>query len=456
MAEKTKSIYVCNECGYESLKWYGKCPGCDSWNTLIEELRIPEKEKKIKRETSRIHTDDTTSINVNEICFTDDIRYNTGLSELNRVFGGGIVRGSVSLIGGDPGIGKSTLLLQICEFLGDNLKILYVSGEESLSQLKLRAKRLSVKSKNLFLLAHTNIEKITDIIDKDKPDIVMIDSIQTLYSPDISSIPGSVSQIKECALRLTDIAKSKDITVILVGHINKEGAIAGPKVLEHMVDTVLYFEGDRNQIYRILRASKNRFGSTNEIGIFEMSDSGLIEVLNPSSMLLAGRPSNVSGTCVVSILEGTRPILAEVQSLLIQTNYGMPKRTANGIDQNRVSMLLAVLEKRAGLRISTCDVFVNVIGGLKLFEPSSDLAVCLSMASSFLNKPIDDTLVSIGEIGLGGEVRSVSSVESRILEAKRLGFKKFIIPHYNKIEKPIEDIEILPVKHIAEAIDIAL
>ncbi|MDP4152271.1 MAG: DNA repair protein RadA [Bacillota bacterium] len=454
MSEKTKSVFVCSECGYESLRWYGKCPGCESWNTLTEEIRTPEKEKKIKRETARGSTIQH-SVSVNEISFTDNIRFDTGLSELNRVLGGGAVKGSVTLIGGDPGIGKSTLLLQICEFLGNSCKILYISGEESLGQLKLRAHRLGVTSDNLFLLAQTNIEHITDTISKDKPDIVIVDSIQTVYSPEISAIPGSISQIRECSLRLTDLAKSTDLTVFLVGHINKEGAIAGPKVLEHMVDTVLYFEGDKNQSYRILRSSKNRFGSTNEIGVFDMETDGLKEVVNPSLMLLSGRPQNVPGTCVVSVLEGTRPILAEIQALLVQTNYGMPRRTATGIDQNRVSMLLAVLEKRAGLRISTCDVFVNVIGGLRLFEPSSDLAVCLSMASSFFDRPVDDTLVSIGEIGLAGEVRSVSGLESRISEATRLGFKRFIVPKFNKLP-PIDGVEIFQVKNIAEAIEIAL
>ncbi len=450
---KAKSLYVCSECGYESLQWYGKCPGCGAWNTLEEELREPE--KKVKRADLRSNDGFSSAVSVKDIAFTDSERMTTGLSELDRVFGGGIVRGSVSLIGGDPGIGKSTLLLQLCEYLS-SYKILYISGEESLSQLKLRANRLGVKSNNLYFSTLTEVDKIVNLIGKESPKIVIIDSIQTIYTSDISSIPGSISQIKETALQLTDYSKTNDITTFFVGHINKDGAIAGPKVLEHMVDVVLYFEGDKNTSNRILRAIKNRFGSTNEIGIFDMTSQGLNEVKNPSSVLLAGRPENVSGTCVATILEGTRPILTEIQALLVKSSYAAPRRTASGIDINRAAMLLAVLEKRAGLKVSMEDVFLNSVGGLRLTETAVDLAICIAMASSLLDRSVKSNMVAIGEVGLAGEIRTVSCIEDRINEAVRLGFTDFIVSKHNKFKISNPDINIIKVGSIAEAIDAAL
>ncbi len=454
MAEgKVKTVYVCNKCAYESIQWYGKCPGCGSWNTLEEEVRQPD--KKIKRTDSRKDSENMRAIPVKDITFTDAERMNTGRCELDRVFGGGVVKGSVSLIGGDPGIGKSTLLLQICEYL-KQYKVLYISGEESLAQLKLRANRLGVKSDNLFFSTLTEVDKIIALLEKEKPQIAIIDSIQTVYSSEISSIPGSISQIKETALRLTDFSKSNNITTFFVGHINKDGAIAGPKVLEHMVDVVLYFEGDRNTSNRILRAIKNRFGSTNEIGIFDMTMEGLCEVKNPSSVLLSGRPENVSGTCVTTILEGTRPILTEIQALLVRSSYAAPRRTASGIDINRAAMLLAVIEKRAGLKVSMEDVFLNAVGGLRLTETAVDLAICIAMASSLLDRSVKPNLVAIGEVGLAGEIRAVSCIEDRINEAARLGFTHFIVSKHNKINISNPDITISKVENIAQAIDVAL
>ncbi len=451
MAETKKTVYVCNMCGFVSPKWNGKCPGCGEWNTMDEEIR---ENKPVKRASLRDDYNISTPVKLDEIEVADSHRMVTGLSELDRVFGGGIVKGSVSLIGGDPGIGKSTILLQLCQCLS-NTKILYISGEESLSQLKLRAKRLGVHSDNLKLLTQTEISKIMTVIDKESPEIVIIDSIQTTYSAEISSIPGSISQLKECALRLTDYAKSKDITMMFVGHINKEGSIAGPKVLEHMVDVVLYFEGDKNLSCRILRAVKNRYGSTNEIGIFDMTSNGLECVENPSISLLSGKPTNVPGSCTVAIMEGSRPILSEVQALLLQVPYGNPRRTSNGIDPNRAAMLLAVIEKRAGLRVSSCDTFINVIGGLRFTEPSGDVAIVLSIASSFLDKPVHEGLTAVGEVGLAGELRSVPYIENRIDEAVRLGYKEFIVPHSATIKKR-DGVKITACKNIAEAIDSAI
>lgn len=428
MASKVKSVYVCSECGFESAKWYGKCPGCGEWNTLNEELKETSKNTKAGKVSvgPRVRPQ-----KLYEISEQDEPRYLTGISELDRVLGGGIVKGSLVLIGGDPGIGKSTILLQICNYLGENLEILYVSGEESIRQLKLRASRLGVDSKNLSLLAQTDIESIEQEIMSMKPDIVMVDSIQTMNHAELSSTTGSVTQVKECTNVLMRVAKSLEIPVLIVGHVNKDGNIAGPKVLEHIVDAVLYFEGDRQYSYRILRAIKNRFGSTNEIGVFFMSGSGLKEVENPSLMLLSGRPKNVSGTCVACVMEGSRPILAEVQGLVSKSTFGNPRRMATGFDYNRMSLLLAVLEKRSGYYFSTLDAYVNVIGGLRLCEPSADLAVSLSLISSLKDTLISDDVVAFGEVGLAGEVRSVSHVEARINEAARLGFKKCIIPYYS-------------------------
>ncbi len=451
MAEVKKTVFICSTCGFESPKWNGRCPGCGEWNTMEEEVR---ETKSVKRVSNRDEYNVSKPVKLDEIEVTDSHRMITGLTELDRVFGGGIVKGSVSLIGGDPGIGKSTILLQLCQCL-TNTKILYISGEESLSQLKLRAKRLDVHSDNLKLLTQTEISKIMSVIEKELPEIVIIDSIQTTYSSEISSIPGSISQLKECALQLTDFAKTKDITMIFVGHINKEGSIAGPKVLEHMVDVVLYFEGDKNLSCRILRAVKNRFGSTNEIGIFDMTSKGLECVENPSVSLLSGKPSNVSGSCTVAMMEGSRPILSEVQALLLQVPYGNPRRTANGIDPNRAAMLLAVIEKRAGLRVSSCDTFINVIGGLRFTEPSGDVAIVLSIASSFLDKPVHEGLIAVGEVGLAGELRSVPYIENRIDEAVRLGYKEFIVPHSANV-KMRQGVKIISCKNIAEAIDAAI
>ncbi len=454
MASK-KTHYVCSECGYESAKWYGRCPACNNWNCLVEESRVPQIPSALGGRTS-LAVPAARAVPVGELSFSDEQRFGTGLSEFDRVLGGGLVGGSVVLIGGDPGIGKSTLLLQVCEYLGRGSRVLYISGEESPNQIKLRARRLGVASQNLLILTETDIDNILSAVEQEKPEIVIVDSIQTVHNEALSSIPGSVAQIRECTQRLTQVAKTRGIAFFLVGHVNKEGSIAGPKVLEHMVDAVLYFEGDNNLTYRILRAAKNRFGSTNEIGIFEMAENGLAEVENPSLMLLSGKPKNVSGTCAVSVMEGTRPIFAEVQALVAGVSYGNPRRTTSGVDYNRAAMLLAVLEKRAGYKLSACDAYINVIGGLRLTEPSSDLAVVLAVASSYKDVPIDDGLVAVGEVGLAGELRSVRGAESRILEAKRLGFARFILPWHSRPQKAIPGIELFPVKNIVEAINVIL
>jgi DNA repair protein RadA/Sms len=423
MALKTKEVYVCNQCAYESPKWGGQCPICKEWNTF--EVQTITASKKTAT-TSVFET--VTPINLNEVSANSEPRYYTGVSELDRVLGGGIVKGSLVLLGGDPGIGKSTLLLQICDYIGKEMSILYVSGEESVRQIKLRANRLNVSCDNLYMAASTNIETVIHTIEQNKPSLVMVDSIQTMSMPNINSSAGSVVQVRECTNALMRVAKSYDIPIFIVGHVNKDGAIAGPKVLEHIVDAVLYFEGDRNLSYRILRAVKNRFGSTNEIGMFEMQDVGLVEVTNPSKMLLSGRELNVSGTCVACVMEGTRPILSEVQGLVTKTGFGTPRRMATGFDYNRMSLLIAVLEKRVGYFFGNLDTYVNVVGGLKLDEPSADLPVALALVSSLRDKPIDEHILAFGEIGLAGEIRAVSNAETRVREAKRLGFKKCIIP----------------------------
>lgn len=450
MSQKSKSVYVCSQCGYETAKWYGKCPGCGEWNTLTEEIR--EAETKTSAKNFAAHPLNK-AVSICDIDFENEIRYSTGAAELDRVLGGGIVKGSLILLSGDPGIGKSTLLLQICGFICRTLKVLYVTGEESTKQIKLRAKRLGVDSRELYILAETDVETITSVIDSESPDMVIIDSIQTMCLSGLSSSPGSVSQVRECTHELMRAAKSSGIPFFVVGHVNKEGAIAGPKVLEHIVDAVLYFEGDRNLAYRILRAVKNRFGSTNEIGVFEMSGEGLREVENPSMMLLSGRPQNVSGTCVSCVMEGTRPILAEVQALVTASGYGMPRRMPTGFDYNRLFMLLAVLEKRAGYYFANLDAYINVTGGLKLDEPAADLPVALALASNLKDIPIGDDVTAFGEIGLGGEVRSVSHANMRVAEAARLGFKKCIIPKTNA-EASMEasgGIEIIGVRSVREA-----
>ena len=449
---KIKSVYICSECGYESPKWYGKCPSCGEWNTMNEEVRDTS-----KASPSSVHSHASAYIppeNIGAISTSDEIRYQTGSKELDRVMGGGIVKGSLILLGGDPGIGKSTILLQICEHLGRRLKILYVSGEESKRQLKLRADRLGVNSDNLFILTQTDVELVCEAIRQDKPDIVMIDSIQTMSLSELNSSPGSVTQVRESTNYFMRTAKSLDIPMIIVGHVNKEGSIAGPKVLEHVVDAVLHFEGDRQMSYRILRAVKNRYGSTNEIGVFEMTDTGLREVENPSLMLISGRPKNVSGTCIACAMEGSRPILAEIQALAASTGFGNPRRMCTGFDYNRMNLIIAVLEKRAGYYFTNTDAYINVVGGLRLDEPAVDLAVAIALVSSLKDVPVCDSAIAFGEIGLAGEIRSVSHAQQRINEAVRLGFDRIIIPahNYKDITVPA-DAQIIPVKNVRQTFE---
>lgn len=426
---KSKTAYICNECGYKSAKWLGKCPGCNSWNTMEETIIAPEKKTSATKSLMRENT--VSAImpkKIGEVKAGYETRYNTGLCELDRVLGGGIVKGSLILVGGDPGIGKSTLLLQICEKLGENKKILYVSGEESEGQIKIRAERLGVKTDNLYLVSETDVETIVECINELNPQVVIIDSIQTMNRQDISSAPGSVPQVREATNAFMRIAKSMGISMFVVGHVTKEGAIAGPRVLEHMVDCVLYFEGDRQLTFRILRAVKNRFGSTNEIGVFEMYDRGLREVENPSMMLLEGRNTDISGSSIVCTMEGSRGVMAEIQSLVTPTGFGNPRRMSNGIDQYRVLLLIAVLEKRARMNLSNSDVYVNVAGGLKIDETAADLGICAAIASSQADIALPPDMVFIGEVGLGGELRGVSQLEKRINEASKLGFKSAIVP----------------------------
>lgn len=452
-AQKSKCFYVCSECGFESPKWYGKCPGCGEWNTMNEEIRETSKVSNSLSSAKKNYHNFTPTL-INEINTEDEQRYLTGMSELDRVLGGGLVKGSLVLLGGDPGIGKSTILLQVCQHLGKRLKILYVSGEESRRQLKLRASRLNIDSENLYVLTQTDIECIIEHISEQKPDIVIIDSIQTMRIDSLSSSPGSVTQVRECTNMLMRVAKDLDISIVVVGHVNKDGAIAGPKVLEHVVDAVLYFEGDRQMSYRILRAIKNRYGSTNEIGVFQMAGSGLEEVENPSLMLLSGRPHNVSGTCVTCVMEGSRPILAEVQGLVTSTGFGNPRRMATGFDYNRMSLLLAVLEKRSGYFFSNLDSYINVVGGLRLDETAADLAVAMSLISSLKDIPVNESTIVFGEIGLAGEIRSVSNVMDRITEAQRLGFKRCVLPYHNLksiLSGDDINIELIGVRNIREA-----
>lgn len=454
MPQKVKSVYICSECGHESAKWCGKCPGCGQWNTMNEEFKEQVKQSSV---TAGVRNGSyARPVLLKEISTQDEERYKTGSKELDRVLGGGIVKGSLILLGGDPGIGKSTILLQICSHLGNTLRILYVSGEESKRQLKLRASRLEVDSDNLFIATETDVEIVAELIRSEKPDLVMVDSIQTMNLTELSSSPGSVTQVRECTNLLMRTAKAFDIPVIVVGHVNKDGAIAGPKVLEHIVDAVLYFEGDKQMSYRILRAVKNRYGSTNEIGVFQMGDKGLREVENPSLMLLSGRPKNVSGTCVACAMEGTRPILAEIQGLASATGFGNPRRMSTGFDYNRMSLLLAVLEKRAGYFFSNVDTYINVVGGLRLDEPAVDLAVAMSLVSSLKDMPVCENALAFGEIGLAGEIRSVSHAELRIAEAHRLGFNRCVLPYHNlkTISADVKGkIELIGVKNIREAFD---
>lgn len=452
---KAKTVFYCTNCGNETPRWQGKCPACGAWNTIEEHIEKPTtstgKAKAAPVGQSR------RPQKIGQVTSDGEIRFSTGMGELNRVLGGGAVAGSLVLVGGAPGIGKSTLLLQICSSLCEGRTVLYVSGEESERQLKLRSDRLGVVPESLYILSETRLSDILEAIQELSPDILIIDSIQTLYNEENDSSPGSVSQVKDCTMTLMQLSKAQGITVFVVGHINKDGNIAGPKVLEHMVDCVLYFEGDANSSYRLLRAAKNRFGSTNEIGVFEMRESGLVEVPNPSQMLLEGRPEGASGTCVSCVMEGTRPVLAEVQALVAKTTFNVPRRAADGFDFNRAVLLMAVAEKRAGMKLSLFDAYINVIGGLQLDEPGADLAVALAVASSYRDSPIADDLVAIGEVGLTGEIRSVSHMNQRLAEVTRLGFQKCIIPKggSEKLTVP-SGLTVYRVRNLREAIETAL
>lgn len=445
---KSKSVYVCSECGYQSPKWLGKCPSCNQWNTMEEEIENTSS-KPLSKSSSV-----SKVMALDEITTDVEKRISTGINEFDRVLGGGIVYGSLILLSGDPGIGKSTILLQICQYLGKNSKVLYVSGEESANQIKMRANRLNVTTDNLYILTQTDVSEIVDAIKSNKPDIVIIDSIQTMVYEEIGSSAGSVTQVRECTNIFMHTAKGLGIPIIIVGHVNKDGAIAGPKVLEHIVDTVLYFEGEKNYAYRILRGVKNRFGSTNEIGVFEMTGEGLKEVLNPSLMMISGRPKNTSGTCVACVMEGSRPILAEVQGLVCATGFGTPRRMSTGFDYNRMNMLLAVLEKRCGYYFNNMDAYINVIGGLRLDEPAADLTVSLALVSSLKEKAVGDKVLAFGEVGLAGEIRAVSHCEQRVQEAYRLGFEKCIIPfhNYKSLSKDLKiNVDIVPARNIRDA-----
>ena len=451
---KTKTVFYCTNCGNETPKWMGRCPSCGAYNTMEEHVEKPVAAGKAKsapvgmsRKPQRIR----------EITSDGEIRFSTGMGELDRVLGGGAVVGSLVLVGGAPGIGKSTLLLQICSSLCVGRRVLYVSGEESERQLKLRAERLGVAPEELFILSETRLSDIVDAAEAMKPDILIVDSIQTLYNEENESSPGSVSQVKDCTMTMMQLSKSQGITVFVVGHINKDGNIAGPKVLEHMVDCVLYFEGDQHTSYRILRAAKNRFGATNEIGVFEMRDEGLAEVENPSEMLLSGRPDDAPGTCVTCVMEGARPVLAELQALVVTSAGGNPRRTSNGFDYNRAAMLLAVLEKRGGLKVSACDAYLNIVGGLSLDEPAADLAAVIALASSYLDRPVPSDLVAIGEVGLTGELRSVNQLGQRVSEIQRLGFRRCVVPaHRAGTIKAPTGLTVIPARNIGEAIRAAL
>lgn len=451
MATRSKTVFVCSECGYETPKWAGKCPGCGEWNTMVEDVRLPQK-SAVSAAPRPAHTFSATPLS--QINAADEHRFVTGISELDRVLGGGIVKGSVILLSGDPGIGKSTILLQVCNALQRDIKILYVSGEESAIQIKLRAKRIGVESDSVSIMTETDVQTVCEYINSARPDLVMIDSIQTMQHPDISSAPGSIVQVRESANLLLRTGKSLDIPIFIVGHVNKGGDIAGPKVMEHIVDTVLYFEGERNQSYRILRAIKNRFGSTNEIGVFEMTETGLAEVENPSAMMLSGRMSDVSGGCITCIIEGTRPILAEVQGLVAATGFGNARRTAAGFDYNRLNLLLAVLEKRLGLMFSNLDTYINIVGGIRLDEPAADLAVAMALVSGLRDIPIDENTVAFGEIGLSGELRSVPRAQARVNEAARMGFTRCILPSacLKQINSAPEGIKLLGVKRLSDAV----
>lgn len=450
MAKGKKTVYFCQNCGHEETKWLGQCPACKEWNTFVEEKVIASSV------TSGIKTDrEIQIVSLSEVNADDQDRITTGMAELDRVLGGGIVPGSLVLVGGDPGIGKSTLLLQVCQKLSENRSVLYISGEESLSQIKLRANRMGTFQENLKLLCETNLAAIRSVIEKRKPELVIIDSIQTMYSEEVTAAPGSVSQVRESTNVFMQLAKGLGITIFIVGHVTKEGTVAGPRVLEHMVDTVLYFEGDRHASYRILRGVKNRFGSTNEIGVFEMRQNGLVEVENPSEYMLSGKPENASGSVVACSMEGTRPLLIEIQALVCESNFGMPRRTATGTDYNRVNLLMAVLEKRIGLHLGNCDAYVNIAGGIRMNEPAIDLGIVMAIVSSYKNRPIDEKMIVFGEVGLSGEVRAVNMPEQRVAEAKKLGFETCVVPEVSlDMVKGIRGIKVIGVKNISDAMNL--
>lgn len=449
---RQKTVFCCSECGNETVKWSGRCTACGAWDSLVE-VKLDAKSKSSTKRTASKKAPKLIS----DLDTEAELRFSTGTGELDRVLGGGAVKGSLVLFGGAPGIGKSTLLLQLCGLVEGEQKILYVTGEESERQLKMRAQRLGVDNGQIYVLAETGLTEVLEAADELEPDIMIVDSIQTMFDPEVSSAPGSVSQVRECTMSIMRMTKEKGFTTFVVGHINKEGNIAGPKVLEHMVDCVLYFEGERSTSFRILRAGKNRFGSTNEIGVFEMVDTGLKELQNPSEILLSGRPDNAPGTCVTCVIEGSRPILAEIQALVAPATYNAGRRSTNGIDYNRATLLLAVLEKRGGMAVSGCDAYINVIGGLELDEPAADLATMLAIASSFRDLPLGRDLAAVGEVGLSGEIRSVNSLNMRLSEIARLGFKRCVIPAHIKddIKKP-DGLEIISVKNIREAIKATL
>ena len=452
---KAKTLFYCTECGNETAKWAGKCPACGAWNTIVEQPELPKGVSK--GGSARVGLTRRRACPVTDLTADEEIRFPTGMGELDRVLGGGAVKGSLVLVGGAPGIGKSTLMLQICSKLCEFSKVLYISGEESEHQLKLRAKRLHVESQQLLVLSETNLGDVVESVNTEQPDVLIVDSIQTLYNDALDAAAGSVSQVKDCTMALMQVAKGQGITVFVIGHVNKEGSIAGPKVLEHMVDCVLYFEGDQHTSYRILRAAKNRFGATNEIGVFEMRDEGLAEVENPSEMLLSGRPDDAPGTCVTCVMEGARPVLAELQALVVTSAGGNPRRTSNGFDYNRAAMLLAVLEKRGGLKVSACDAYLNIVGGLYLDEPAADLAAVIALASSYLDRPVPSDLVAIGEVGLTGELRSVNQLAQRVSEVHRLGFRKCVVPaHRAGTIKAPTGLTVIPARNIGEAIRAAL
>lgn len=450
MAKAKKSVYFCQNCGHEESKWLGQCPMCKEWNTFAEEKVVSIKGQKSSKEKQ------VQAVTLSSVTTDEDERMKTELVELDRVLGGGIVPGSLVLVGGDPGIGKSTLLLQVCQKLSAmNKKVLYISGEESLKQIKLRANRMGEFSENLYLLCETSLNLIQTAIEREKPDVVVIDSIQTMYNEEIGSAPGSVSQVRESTNVFMQLAKGMNIAIFIVGHVTKEGTVAGPRVLEHMVDTVLYFEGDRHASYRILRGVKNRYGSTNEIGVFEMRKEGLVEVENPSEFMLSGKPENASGSVVACAMEGTRPMLMEIQALVCKSNFGMPRRTAAGIDYNRVNLLMAVLEKRVGLPLSGYDAYVNIAGGIRMNEPAVDLGIIMAVASSYKNRPVSEDTIVFGEVGLSGEVRAVTMPEQRVAEAKKLGFKVCVVPEVSlKSIGKVEGIEVIGVKSVNQTMNL--